>query len=336
MEEENKNMGAEQPVVETTAVEETPADTVPVEQPTEPAPVVGTPSPTPEAPKKKSKLPIIIFLVLLLAFAGVAVWYFVLGGNGEKKEQNEPEQEEKKEETEEKEEKEEKEDTNVKLTEDQVEELMNKYKHDYGCSALNQLEPYIDKNGEIMNLTEMKKVDDRLANVVVANYFYSKESFTEKELLEKVNSMFSFSDDVTLPNYLYFRKEGTCGQFKKADSDDDNYYSKIDNRCHATCSYFMGSPKTKLHSYKEDSKSLLVDYKVLYTDISGSGSDEKIEIYSDGEKKNKLVELRQISEDPKILKFEDLDEKYFEEGTTVRFTFIKNNNEYKLQSVEKI
>ena len=78
IEDGNNEIAVEQsaPVVEET----------PVEQPA-PAPVAEPiAAPVPEAPKKKSALPIILVIILLLAVGGFAVWYFVLGGNESKKE----------------------------------------------------------------------------------------------------------------------------------------------------------------------------------------------------------------------------------------------------------
>ncbi len=71
----------------------------------EPAPVVDASAAPVEgeaAPKKKSKLPIILLIIFLLAAVGFAVWFFVLGGNGSKSnndKKDEPEQEEKEEKT---------------------------------------------------------------------------------------------------------------------------------------------------------------------------------------------------------------------------------------------
>ena len=76
-----------------------------VEKPVEPA--VEPVAPTPEEPKKKGKGGLIIAIILLLALCGSALWYFVLGGNGSKKEEpkKEPEQKEEKKEEEKKEDK---------------------------------------------------------------------------------------------------------------------------------------------------------------------------------------------------------------------------------------
>jgi hypothetical protein len=97
------------------------AETAPVQEPVMPdsaAALVDTPAepvsnqvnetsvapaepvqPTDE-PKKKSKLPIILLIIVLLAAVGFAVWFFVLGGNGNKSnndKKDEPQKEEKKE-----------------------------------------------------------------------------------------------------------------------------------------------------------------------------------------------------------------------------------------------
>ena len=100
------------PAVEPVApVAETPVETAPVapteptpaETPAAPAPVepaVEPVAPAPEEPKKKGKGGLILIIILLLAVGGFAVWYFVLGGNGSKKEEPKtaPDQGEKKEE----------------------------------------------------------------------------------------------------------------------------------------------------------------------------------------------------------------------------------------------
>ena len=79
-----------------------PVEPAPAETLAEQVPVVEPVAPTPEEPKKKGKGGLIIIIILLLALGGFALWYFVLGGNGSKKEEpkKEPEQkeEEKKEE----------------------------------------------------------------------------------------------------------------------------------------------------------------------------------------------------------------------------------------------
>ena len=70
---------AEQPT-EPAVAQEAPAEPEPVAAPAEP------PVSTPEVPKpkKKSMLPMLLVIVLVLAVGGFAVWYFVLGGNGSK------------------------------------------------------------------------------------------------------------------------------------------------------------------------------------------------------------------------------------------------------------
>ncbi len=107
----------ETPVVEASPVAEAPAEPVqetPVEEPPvaeapiEPAPLeqpVAEPVVAPaalEEPKKKSKLPLILLLLLVLAAGGFAVWYFVLGGNGTKKEEPKKEEDQKEEKNEDK------------------------------------------------------------------------------------------------------------------------------------------------------------------------------------------------------------------------------------------
>jgi len=123
MEEENKNVAPEEPVVEIVEPSvETPVETAPVEpvavaepvapQPAEPVVPVTPEQPTTpvEPPKKKGKGLIIVLVLLLLAGVGFALWFFVLGGNGTKNEaKREEKQEEKKEEKKEEENKQEEE-----------------------------------------------------------------------------------------------------------------------------------------------------------------------------------------------------------------------------------
>ena len=68
---------AEQPT-EPAVAQEAPAEPEPVAAPAEP------PVSTPEVPKKKSMLPMLLVIALVLAVGGFAVWYFALGGNGSK------------------------------------------------------------------------------------------------------------------------------------------------------------------------------------------------------------------------------------------------------------
>ena len=134
--------------------------TAPVEPVAEPQPQ-PEPAPTPEEPKKKSKLPLILILLIVIALGGFAVWYFVLGGNGAKKEEQkeEPEQEEKKEE--EKKEEEKKED-DKKEDETISEELLTELKTiallgiDSNSTAFD---PLLELNGSPDSLSNGLKID---------------------------------------------------------------------------------------------------------------------------------------------------------------------------------
>ena len=193
-----------EPVVETPAepVAETPIEEAPVETPTEPvaetpvesAPVEPTPeTPAPaetpaetpvepaktEEPKKKSKLPLILLIIIILALGEFAVWYFVLGGNGSKKEQKEePKQEEKKEE-------EKKEDTKpeekaVELADTEVESLNNIVK----LLSTNFGDYYEKSIGEINN--------QDLLFFGIKQYEF-KDSITEKEMEDIIKKYFGNS-----------------------------------------------------------------------------------------------------------------------------------------------
>ena len=198
MEEENKNIETnEQSVVEPvqepvpvsepvpTPVVETPVEPVAEPAPVEPAaevapaepvaeqtPVEVAPTPT-EEPKKKSKLPIVLFLVLLLAFAGVAVWYFALGGNGEKTEKKaEEKQEEKQEEKKEKENEEKEEKVDY--------EALGKEVHDkyHKISGSAQYKVYNDKKS--YNLKETTYID-----FTFSKYLYEQIKNDIEPLIEK-------------------------------------------------------------------------------------------------------------------------------------------------------
>lgn len=163
----------EQPVVETPVVE-TPAEPVSVEQPA-PAPVAEPiAAPFPEAPKKKSTLPIILVIILLLAVGGFAVWYFVLGGNGAKKEQKEVLEQEEKKEEEKKEEEDKKEDETIS------EELLTELK----TIALLDTKAYTTYYNPLLELND---VPETLSNVQKEYLIYAYAQ--RSNLLKKFNTM---------------------------------------------------------------------------------------------------------------------------------------------------
>ena len=282
----------ETPVVEVAPVVET-ATEVAVETAQEVAPTETTSAPVaevaateatpevkPEEKPKKSKAGLIVIILLLLVLAGFAVWYFVLGGNGSKKEEpkNEPEQQNTKPEV--------KEDTIVNLTENDIKDYDTIFRYFIRIKDTKDvLETKDFSNQQILFSTHA------INETTLAGKDFSAEDL--KKAIQKLYGDVSYTDEDI--------KCTICGQtWYKYDETTKSYKYTPEVYGHG------GEGGLRFEYYfdngtrNETKGTMEINLKVVYGDYQGDISGPNLNLYLNAkdarEKKNGVNE--EAKEDP--------------------------------------
>ena len=301
--------------VQTTQVEQSPAPTAEPSVTQTPVEPVAT-KPTAE-PKKKSKLPIIVILIILLAAVGFAVWYFVLAGN-ENKSNNEKKEEPKQEETKKtKDEDEEKKDEgkkdSEKLTEEQVREIYERYHTKDGLTNYIAFESIFENEAYAasgtFNIKDLKEISSTFAN-----YIYEK---VEAEIKDKEKT---YGEDEPYAGYKYYLPEDIeeilNREVQELFGQKVAYSRELFGGCHVLSSMRLNSGAVSAFEMSPQcggTSNMYIKYEM--TDFEQDGENlivtEKVSSYL-SENKDNITE------------------------TTYRWTYTKYNDTYVIDTVERM
>ena len=245
-----------QPVEAAPVATETPVEAAPEPTPAEPAvapaPAAEPVAPVPEEePKKKGKGGLILIIILLLALGGFAVWYFVLGGNGSKKEEPKKEPEQKEEEKKEEEPKEEEAvDYDTAKAKDLIEGLMPKqdYLGDRTATYFNDKKVNVNDLGNVYIFTN-----------IYTNDFNSQKSISVEEF-DKILARKFYSYTIEHKD-----QQGTCGENFKYNSENNTYeYTESMGGCGGLLTDDYKATIYKVLSAKTKGDDLIVTIGVLF------------------------------------------------------------------------
>ena len=300
------------PVESAPVVEAAPVEPVTPAEPTEPAPEVIT-LPKPEEPKKKGKGGLIIVILLILALAGAGVWYFVLGGNGSKKEEPKKDEEQKEDKKDDKKE----EDKIIELKEEDIEDYDNLISYFIRImDTKKKVEAKELNNQDILFSAYALELDQN------EGYFKTEDM---KKAVQKVFGDIKYTDEPIkcriCGNALYkYDSEGQT--YEQAPSEDHGHGGEGGLRFKY---YFENGTRNETKGIQE------INLKIVYGDVYGDvyGPNQNLYLTADDAKNSKNGVNTQIVDDEKGYDsdsdYKDAYDKHKDEIAITTFTFEKDS-----------